>query len=209
MLQGIQFPFHFFEEVEETQVTKLPEDVDGLKKFKIKATIANFTDLMKDRHWFKMSKSTVAARNVIRRVGKCTGSYICPNPKCSYLSTEGERNRTKFNFTLGIRVCHSCSCCACSIECYARKLIEIYEEEGFVYVYHIGDHSCSVKPDKHKYDEKIKEEIKKNSALPPKKLRMQLIKQKISEGHFDKAKEEAEMFSDARRVKAIRQSILK
>ena len=58
-----------------------------------------------------------------------------------------------------------------------------------MYVYHIGDHSCSVKPDKHKYDEKIKEEIKKNSALPPKKLRMQLIKQKIGEGQFDKAKE--------------------
>ena len=101
MQQGIQFPFHFFEEVEEKQVEKLPEDVDGLKNFKIKATIANFTDLIKDRHWFKMSKSTVAARNVIRRVGKCTGSYICPNPNCSYLSIEGERNRTKFNFTSG------------------------------------------------------------------------------------------------------------
>ena len=209
MWQGIQFPFHFFEEVEEKQVEKLPEDVDGLNKFKIKATIANFTDLVKDRCWFKMSKSTVAARNVIRRVGKCTGSYICPNPNCSYLSTEGERNRIKFNFTSGIRVCHSCGCCACSIECYARKLIEFHEEERFVYVYHIGDHSCSVKPDKHKYDEKIKEEIKKNSALPPKKLRMQLIKQKIGEGQFDKAKKVAEMFSDARRVKTIRQSILK
>ena len=78
-----------------------------------------------------------------------------------------------------------------------------------MYVYQIGDHSCSVKPDKHKYDENIKEEVKKNSALPPKKLRMQLIKQKIGEGQFDKAKEAAEMFSDARRVKTIRQSILK
>ena len=29
MRQGIQFPFHFFEEVEEKQVEKLPEDVDG------------------------------------------------------------------------------------------------------------------------------------------------------------------------------------
>ena len=36
MWQGIQFPFHFFEEVEETQVTKLPEDVDGLKKLKLR-----------------------------------------------------------------------------------------------------------------------------------------------------------------------------
>ena len=44
MQQGIQFPFHFFEEVEEKQVEKLPGDVDGLNKFKIKATIANFTD---------------------------------------------------------------------------------------------------------------------------------------------------------------------
>ena len=65
MQQGIQFPFHFFEDIEETQVTKLSEDVDCLKKFKIKAKIANFTDLVKDRHWFKMSKSTVATRNVI------------------------------------------------------------------------------------------------------------------------------------------------
>ena len=46
MQQGIQFPFHFFEEVEK-QVEKLPEDVDGLNKFNIKATIA--TDLVKDR----------------------------------------------------------------------------------------------------------------------------------------------------------------
>ena len=78
-----------------------------------------------------------------------------------------------------------------------------------MYVYHFGDHSCFVKPDKHKYDEKIKEDIKKNSALPPKKLRMQLIKQKIGKGQFDKAKEVAEMFFEARRVKTIRQSILK
>ena len=32
MWQGIQFPFHFFEEVEEKQVEKLPEDVDGFEQ---------------------------------------------------------------------------------------------------------------------------------------------------------------------------------
>ena len=109
-----------------------------------------------------MSKSTIAAQNVIRRVGKCTGSYICANPQCSFLSTEGKQNTTKFNLSGGVRVCRYCGCCAVNIECYATKLIEFHEEEGYVYVYHIGDHSCTVKPDRHKYDGKIKEEIQKN-----------------------------------------------
>ena len=69
MHQGVQFPFHFFDEVEMEEVTKLPTDVNGLKKYKIPATVCNYHTLVKDRRWFKMSKSSTSSLHSIRHVG--------------------------------------------------------------------------------------------------------------------------------------------
>ena len=65
MRQGVQFPFQFFEGVEMEEVDQLPDNVDGLKKFKIPATIANFNNHVKDRRWFKMSKSTISSMQAV------------------------------------------------------------------------------------------------------------------------------------------------
>ena len=148
----MQFPFQFFEGVEMEEVDQLPDHVDGLKKFKIPATIANFNNCVKDRRWFKMSKSTISSMQAVRRVGKCQGSYKCVNQSCSFLSTEQQANKSKFNNYGGMKICHSCGSFAKSTDCPARKLVEFIEEESAVYVYHIGQHTCQLKLDRHRFD---------------------------------------------------------
>ena len=148
----MQFPFQFFEGVEMEEVDQLPDDVDGLKKFKIPTTIANFNNCVKDRCWFKMSKSTISSMQAVRRVGKCQGSYKCVNQSCSFLSTEQQENKSKFNNYGGMKICHSCGSFAKSTDCPARKLVDFIEEESAVYVYHIGQHTCKLKPDRHGFD---------------------------------------------------------
>ena len=91
MRQGVSFPFHFLKYINE-EVDKLPPEINGSRKYKIKATISNYTELVKDRRWFKMSRSTVADPQTLRRVGKCGGSFVCNNKTCSFLSTQGEKN---------------------------------------------------------------------------------------------------------------------
>ncbi|MCG8623181.1 MAG: hypothetical protein MJE68_14445, partial [Proteobacteria bacterium] len=190
------------------EIPLLPDDIDGSKKYKIKATVCNYTELVKDRRWFKLSSSTVSDPDTIRRVEKCSGSFVCQNPHCSYLSTEGKRNTSKFFFSSGLRVCHSCGQCVSSIPCYARKLIEFRETEGYVYVAHIGTHTCTLKVKRNRYDSMIRKEIEQNKTLPPKKLKLKLIKDQVGKGKMEEAKDIAKIFSDGRRVKSIRRQIL-
>ena len=76
MRQGVSFPFHFLKYINEEEVDKLPPEINGSRKYKIKASISNYTELVKDRRWFKMSRSTVADPQILRRVGKCGGSFV-------------------------------------------------------------------------------------------------------------------------------------
>ena len=85
MRQGVSFPFHLLEHVDEEEVGVSPDDINGPRKYKIKASISNYTELVKDRRWFKMSKSTVSDPFTVRRVGKCAGSFVCTHEKCSFL----------------------------------------------------------------------------------------------------------------------------
>ena len=73
---------------------------------------------------------------------------------------------------------------------------------------HLGRHTCKPKLDRKKYDNLIRKEIERNTTLPPKKLKLKLIKEKVGEQNFTEAKEVAAIFSDTRRVKSIRREIL-
>ena len=105
-------------------------------------------------------------------------------------------------------MCHSCGNCATSTPCYARKLIDCHEKEGYVYVSHLGKHTCTTKVDRKKYDVLIRKEIEKNTTLTPKKLKLKLIKEKVGEQKFVEAKQVAQIFSHTRRVKSIRTQVL-
>ena len=72
----------------------------------------------------------------------------------------------------------------------------------------MGRHTCTPKIDRKKYDTLIRKEIERNTTLPPKKLKLKLIKEKVGEQKFTEAKEVAAIFSDTRRVKSIRTEIL-
>ena len=54
----------------------------------------------------------------------------------------------------------------------------------------------------------IRKGIQKNTTLPPKKLKLKLIKEKVGEQKFVEAKQVAQIFSDTRRVKRLRTQVL-
>ena len=89
-----------------------------------------------------MCRSTVADPQTLRRVAKCGGSFVCNKKTCSFLSTKGEKNTSKFLFSSGVRVCHSCGNCATSTPCYARKLVDLgRKKDMFMFVILEGTHA--------------------------------------------------------------------
>ena len=93
--RGIPFPTHLYLD-EPLEVESIPPNINGLKLYKVKASINTYNAKTTDRHWFRMRTSSCSGLNGKRKTGKCHGSYICNNPECSYLATEGKKNTTSF-----------------------------------------------------------------------------------------------------------------
>ena len=96
MHQGVEFPVFFFDEMQPDEVTRVPADMQGKRFYKVNCTEGNLTKLTRDRRWFNMSKSSKTGI-IIRKTGKCSGSYVCENPTCNYMATEKHKNLSKWD----------------------------------------------------------------------------------------------------------------
>ena len=128
--RGNYFPLGMFSEMEPVEVDQLPPEVDGMKWYKIKCTSENYALKTGDRRWFVNRTSSRVNFDGIRIVGKCLGSFVCHNPSCSYLSTEGKKNEYKFEYMFKRRVCSLCGVFAEQVACGARKLVEFSHNTG-------------------------------------------------------------------------------
>ena len=85
-------------------------------------------------------------------MGTCSGSYVCPNKACSFLSPSQNKEANEVNFK-NIRrskqnICEICEYIAVEKECGAMKLVEFNPNIKIAIVYHIVKHRCW-----HKIDE--------------------------------------------------------
>ena len=207
--RGTPFPKHLYTEPP-TNVDKIPDDINGFKFYRIKATASNYTSKTSDRRWFLMrTSSNVSSWNGKRKTGKCTGSFICRNDTCSYYTTEGKRNQINFENILKRKICGSCGVFANSIECEAWKMVEFYPNTGYAMVYHYGEHKCTLKLDRHRHDEFIKEQIRRHPNLTPKKLQIHCIKEKMEEGDIQGARFISKKLADTRRIEQLRAETVK
>ena len=95
---------HHFENVDINIVDELPWEIDGVKIYKKTRTMDFWWDETKDGRWWKVSDSSWCALNGERKFLTWTGSYVCNNPNCSKLTSEGVKvvisSRQKVGATL-------------------------------------------------------------------------------------------------------------
>ena len=87
---------HHFENVDINIVDELPWEIDGVKIYQKTSTMDFWWDETKDGRWWKVSDSSWSTLNGERKFLTCTGSYVCNNPNCSKLTSEGVKNHYHF-----------------------------------------------------------------------------------------------------------------
>ena len=188
---GTVFPKWLFNEVVPKSVSFLPPNINGNKYWLVSCTEKDYTKKCQDRRWFYMRTSSSKFLKGVRKVGTCMGSWECPNPNCSFLSTEGKKNWWHFEYRNGTRVCYSCGVYAQQNLCGARKLIEYVYGSVNAHVYTIGEHSCRLQPQTNDDVEFTKQWVKKYPGMSYKNLKSTVIQFLIELGDNEGAEQAA------------------
>ena len=143
-----EFDIEKWSKCELQSVDKIPYDIDGLKKYKIKLTCTK-SEVMKyikdGRPWKRWTSSSRKGFLGFRRVFRCEGSYVCTSEECPYLREHGFSNKIHFLKKHSIRYCFQCGMKVQLVACKAAKIVEYKEGENFAIVMHIGVHKCAIK----------------------------------------------------------------
>jgi hypothetical protein len=130
-------------------VTKVPFDINGLRKYVITCSREDMMQYAKDgRPWKTWVTSSRKGFNGVRRVARCKGSPMCGADDCPFLASERVPNRTQFKMNGACQECFTCGAPAVVVPCYAFKVIEFDETEQVMTVMHNGDHTCKAKKPK-------------------------------------------------------------
>lgn len=208
MKKGVPFPIHLFTGMEPEEVERIPPEINNLCCYRIKCTEKEYAERSSDRRWFLMNTSSRVGLLGKKKTGKCQGSYFCNNPKCSYLSTEGQENEKHFNYLFQKKTCRACGVFAKRRECPAGKMIEYNRLTGTLEVFHFGQHTCVPKEDRKANDEFILQQIQKYPNMHPKQLQVHCIKEKVDSADITGAQEVTKKLADRSRIRQLRAEIL-
>lgn len=192
-------------------VDKLPEDINGLRKFIINCNNAN-DDMMKitkdGRPWKTWVTSSRKGFHGIRRVARCGGNFTCTSPSCPYLAEHGKPNRLHFNRKADGRFCFTCAAPAQHVLCPAIKVWERDNTLQQIAVYHRGDHTCCIRRRYCLSDKNtLLKAIRENPSLPPGKLvNSEMVNMMTSDDFkWDDIMTVADSFADLKHVQYLRQ----
>ena len=88
--QGKSFPTWIFQEQDAEIVLAIPDLPDGKKLYKIYTSNDKWDEVTSDLRFFDMKTSSRSRYNGVYKVGKCLGSWICPNRSCTFGGTSHE-----------------------------------------------------------------------------------------------------------------------
>ena len=175
------FPLHLFARCVPKKVTFLPENIDGLKVYRVACTAKDLVKKTSDRRWFYMRTTTKTGFRGTRKVGTCQGSWSCTNEECSFLKTEKTKNTTHFQHTAGQRVCYSCGQFARQAPCGARKMVVYSYGSDYALAYHFGYHVCDLKQEVANDREYTRKWVEKFPGLSYHNLRTTVVQQYLDE----------------------------
>ena len=183
-------PTGVWSETESVLVQKLPHNIDGTKVY-----IQNFdpNDRMKssrdDRPWNKYYNSKRKHFDGIRRLATCKEGFRWDRLSCSFRIEHGHQFIGSY--------CKYCNMPAEIVICHARKVWEFDDESGTVTIYHHGNHSCSVKPERHHdLQRKIIDQFKENTKLLPCQVASQNIIKAIQDDKWEEIDQMSQQLTD-------------
>ena len=100
--------------------------------YQIKCDEEVWHDQQKDGRWWRMVNSSRVPLNGPRKFGVCNGSYICENPECTKVTTEGVQNLIEFKQEKDGG--YTCKCCGYYVHkryCGCLKVTE-YDKDACI-----------------------------------------------------------------------------
>ena len=204
--ERVHFPEYLFVDVEPEYVDKIPDDIDGKKKYIIKnVTEDTWLKAQRDRRHFLMTTSKQKGLVGKRKIGWCAGSLICENEDCTFYNHTTERNCYNFTHKRNpmLRVCFSCEAVGTERLCMGRKLTIFDRQAKTLTVLHINKHTCSLRQDLSKDDEFMRNLVEENPDLPASALTKKHLRKLFREKDFAGMMSESEKFANTRRFRYL------
>ena len=201
------FPHHIYDKCIPKKVKFLPSNVNGNCVYEVEATPIDYTQKTNDRRWFLMRTTTRDASVGIRKIGICKGSFICQNPSCSHLSSQQQPNEYHWEYESGHRVCYQCGQFATRLPCGAKKYVHLPGNSCVATVYHLGQHSCKLKPDAKTDALYTMKWIEKFPSLSFNVFKSTVIKHMLDLNDIDGAQEAAEKITRQAFRKSKRETV--
>ena len=201
--RGRSFPFDKLRKCPTERVDKIPHNINGNRIYEVNVTAANRLERIKDGRHFSMN---VTKRNSVtyNKVGKCTGHDECTNPDCSKQITSGRRMTHQWNYVAGQKQCFSCGSIPVKHMCSAVKYEEYNEFTGVVTVYHIGEHTCVLKPNREANKGVMRDAIRAHPTFGPKQLQRTVITDSLKRHDFAQARSAAFQMQDTKQLKYLK-----
>lgn len=161
-----------FMELDSEIVSRLPQDIDGLKSYEIKASSrAQLLQKLKDgRPWKRDSRATWTRYDTVR-YRDCSGSRTCPNTECAFFQQYKKANKVHF---LKAGECKICSIQGIWSYCDARKYTAFMSSDR-ARVFHHGMHTCKAKASTDRPTDLVKKSIMTDPNTRPSEIQSNAI----------------------------------
>ena len=197
----------------EELVEKLPHDINGLKKYRLRCNVKRKDQVMKitkdGRPWKLWNTSSRKGFTGVRRIARCKGSFTCTLASCSFALEHGKPNKVHFRKQPDGTDCFVCGLPAENVPCPGVKIWEFDKSCSEVVVYHQGDHTCDVEKRKFLSNAAIVEAVRRNPSVKPSRLVQQEMVSLMSAEEFIWTDIEtvADNLADLKRVQYERQQV--
>ena len=211
------FPEEIFDDIEPQKVRFVPYNINGNHSYIIEVPSKKWHKYQDDGRWFRMHSSTMRKRRIVRKTGKCLGSYTCKNNLCpKYTSGKGRNTYAFTSVGLDLMECKTCGNIAKRDFCGALKLTHYHPERSCLEVFYAGSHTCNLRVrtpysnmSKRTKKDVLKPILQKNPKATVKEISEEAAESFLRMGNPNMAKEAVRLAQDKRFVAGMREEVLK
>ena len=215
--QHVQFCEEIFDDLEPETLNYVPYNINGNHSYRIQVQNNKWHKYQDDGRWFLMHSSTMRKSWVVRKTGKCLGSYTCQNDECPrYKSGKGRNTYGFMSIGFNLFECKTCGRVAEREFCGAMKLTKYHPDTNILKVFYAEKHICELKirspystMSKKKKKDVLRPILQKNPKATVKQISEEAAESFLWLGKPDMAKEAVRLAQDKRFVAEMREEVLK
>ncbi len=200
---------HYFKEasvygVEAEQVSTCLWEINGNKVYRVRVAPNQWLTAAHDGRHFKMNDTSRMGFSGRRRIGKCEGSFVCPNSNCPKLTTEGIVNKCDFYKRDKKAECKICHHYSVRVFCGCMKVEEYNPRMETLVICHEGKHICTPKPNVSSTCKYIQENVNLMTSQTPDQMSFDLVSYYLNIGDASKVFEAAKMMGSKRQIEKLK-----